>query len=672
MYKTTPEFIRRARTAVLIRCLGAVSTYAQTLTLHFSSKFTHFGGLFLNRKKLQAFNDNPVQPDGISKMPPRKPLPCSDEFESTEQYVEALFKFASTSDEFQILCGGVHILDFFTNEPGLFQWVLAPDWQAFLMECTPMVLLDFLMRDDLDAPPTERSWPDPPESLRQYVREIRRLSLSRDFTPVKPKLPVIPRHVAVGMNVKKVHEVTHFADYVDRLAADVTQLTGTELSHFIDFGSGQNYLGRTLASAPYSKNIVAVEGRENNQSGARELDVLAGFAEAEKAMRNKKVWQSLLDSQTPAEELDNKARRRMAEKPTTEQLEAADLRPRNELKAIYRPEEGKGLIKYITGRLETGDLSEVLDKIHDAEIPEEQRKQLSLMAISIHSCGNLSHFGIRSMILNPSIKAVAIVGCCYNLLTERLGPPTYKLPYMRPSLQAINGRVKRESDKRDPQGFPMSERVAGYDGRGIRFNITARMMACQAPQNWTEKESDSFFTRHFFRAVLQKIFLDRGVISKVYHDQQQPNENGDDTSTARDNAFNTSTNPVIIGSLSKGCYKSFHAYVRGAIKKLTTNGEYSQYSAVIQEKLGGITDEEIDAYVQAYASRKREVSAVWSLMAFSACIVESLIVTDRWLFLKEHAQVVQDAWVESVFDFGQSPRNLVVVGIKKPDSAQQT
>lgn len=598
-------------------------------------------------------------------MPPPIPLPISDEFGSTDEYVESLLRFASTSETFQILCGGVHILDFFTNEPGLFQWVLPEDWQAFLMECDPMDLLDLLMRDDTDAPSSARKWPDPPETLRRYIKDVRRHSLSRSFTPVKPKLPVIPRQVALGMNVKKVHEVTHFADYVDRLALDIVQLAGVEMTHFIDFGSGQNYLGRTLASAPYSKNIVAVEGRENNQEGARVLDVFAGFAEPEKVMRNKKVWQSLVDSRTPAEKLDEKARRRNAEKPTEEQIQAVDLRPRNELKAIYLPEEGRGVIKYITGRLETGDLSGVLDQIHDADIPEDQRKELSLMAISIHSCGNLSHFGIRSMILNPSIKAVAIVGCCYNLLTEKLGPPTYKLPYMRPSLQAINGRVKRESEKFDPQGFPMSQRISNYNGQGIRFNITARMMACQAPQNWTEKESDSFFTRHFYRAVLQKMFLDKGVISKVYHNQGE-NGTGDNE---KNSPFNMSTNPVIIGSLGKTCYKSFHTYVRGAIKKLTTNREYSQYSEIIQEKMGSVTDEEIETYAQAYAGRKRELSAIWTLMAFSACVVESLIVTDRWLFLKEHADVVQDCWVESVFDYKESPRNLVVVGIKRKDAA---
>lgn len=55
-------------------------------------------------------------------------------------------------------------------------------------------------------------------------------------------------------------------------------------------------------------------------------------------------------------------------------------------------------------------------------------------------------------------------------------------------------------------------------------------------------------------------------------------------------------------------------------------------------------------------------------MAFSAGVVESVIAVDRWLFLREQMDssgVVSECWVETVFDYKYSPRNLVVVGIKK-------
>ncbi|KAF6817273.1 hypothetical protein CSOJ01_02455 [Colletotrichum sojae] len=590
-------------------------------------------------------------------MIPEKPLPCSDEFASPEDYVSALLKFVTETDIFQILCGGVHVLDFFTNSPGLFHQVLPEEWQPFLLAYDTMDLLDLLMRDDLDALPEDMD-PAPPESFLKYIRDIRRLSLSRTFSPsaseTKPP-PKLSRSVAVGMKPKKAHEVAHFARYVDSLAAAISDRWGKDTTHFVDFGSGQNYLGRTLALPPYNRHVVAVEGREHNIDGAKGLDVLSGLASKEVVMRNKKLWHQMqADKFGPEHAMKLSA--------TDAKVEDFDFRPIKELEPRYNRALGKGSVSYVVGRLESGDLTEVIGRIEKEVLPEEEDKELRMMAVSIHSCGNLSHYGIRSLIMNPAIHSVAIVGCCYNLLTEKLGPPTYKFTYARPSLQAVNGRVVRESSRFDPEGFPLSETLSGYNGHGIRMNITARMMACQAPPNWTQSESDDFFTRHLFRAILQKIFLDKGVISKVYH--RDPDAPADEGQTA-ETPFNMSTNPVIIGSLRKACYRSLKDYIRGAVTKLTTNREYGQYTAIILEKMSDISDEEISKYEEGYLRRKKEVAAVWTLMAFSACVVESLIVTDRWLFLKEHKDVVRDAWVETVFDYKESPRNLVVVGIKK-------
>ncbi|KAL8383121.1 hypothetical protein RB595_006739 [Gaeumannomyces hyphopodioides] len=672
-------------------------------------------------------------------MKPRKLLPISDDFSSEDEYVDQLLHFVANTEIFQILCGGVHVLDFFTSEPGFYYAAIPQEWQAFLIQCEPMALLGLLMRDDLDAVPTGDGEGGsssssslyggmaPPQSLIQYIRDIRRLSLRRDLPPERAAAaPTLPRNIAIGMKPKKVHEVASFADYVDRLARDHCGGGGDDgqgVTHLVDFGSGQNYLGRTLASEPYNRAMIAVEGREENISGARALDMLAGVVEKEKLMRNKKAYMQWLDSRASADRvgrMSEKSQRRLAQGPVVspEEMARADFRSRRGMASDHAPEQGKGRIHYVAGRLEDGDLSEVLSKVRlsmnggaksrsgdgaavgciceeqgrqpgdeaserqvqdtEQEAVQEQDEQadLRLLAVSIHSCGNLSHHGIRSMLLNPPIKAVAIVGCCYNLMTERLGPPTVKPPFARPTFDSINGRVRRESERRDPHGFPMSRRLATYGGgdggdNGVRLNITARMMACQAPQNWTEEESQSFFYRHFYRAVLQRILLDRGAISKVYYREGEGDGPASGGRAWRETAFNVSTNPVIIGSLRKRCYESLNAYVRGAVEKLTTatatNGEQNdgQYAARVRDKVAGITDDEIAGYEARFGHRKRELSSVWSLMAFSACVVESLIVTDRWLFLREHADVVRDCWVEPVFDYGLSPRNLVVVGIKR-------
>lgn len=574
--------------------------------------------------------------------------------------MERLLEFTSTSDTLRILCGGIHILDFFTMEPGLFHFAVPEDWRPFILSCDIMQFLDFLMRDDLDNLSFPETQKQPPESFIEYVRTVRNLSLGRSFIPRKERLPALPRSITVGMNVKKVHEVTNFADYVDKLSGDIATERGDEVSHFVDFGSGQNYLGRALASEPYNRHVVAVEGRENNVTAARALDITSGLTVKPKVMRNKKLWNKIIEKRGPDAQGDPEALAQAIREVAGD--EAFEFRPVKELVAndVAEEEEGKGLVQYISGRLDSGDLSDVISQIEKRGASEEKMKRdLNLMAVSIHSCGNLSHFGIRSMILNPHIKALAIVGCCYNLMTEKLGPPTYKHTFLRPTLQAVNGRLVRESEKRDPQGFPMSNRFSTYREDGVRLNITARMMACQAPQNWSATESEGFFSRHFYRAVLQKIFLDRGVVTKVHHSEPAEGE------APSNSPFDMSTNPVVIGSLRKSCYGSLKAYVRGAIQKLTTNDDYKHYADVMREKMGAITDEEIERYEATYLPRKPELCAIWSLMAFSAMAIESLIVADRWTFLKEHDDVVKHAWVETVFDYKLSPRNLVVVGIKR-------
>ena len=598
-------------------------------------------------------------------MAPSKPLPFADDFASADSYVDSLLQFSAASTIFQTLCGGVHILDFFTREQSLYHTVIPEEWRAWLMTCESMTLLDLLMRDDLSQPRED----NPPESFLKYIREIRKHSLRRSVERERASEAKLPRHVAVGMIPKKIHEVANFASYVVDVADSVATTTGKEITHFVDFGSGQNYLGRTLASPPYNRHIVAVESKELNINGAKSMDVFAGVAEREKVMRNKKVYRATVEALS-SKDIKGKARKRAAMPKKAPDGNVPDLRPSRELATIYTPGDGKGYIQYVEHQVQDGDLSDVVEQIERMKIaapegnvrvisspdtaPESQLSKLidevstteeaRLMAISIHSCGNLSHHGIRSLILNPSVRAIAIVGCCYNLLTERLGPPTYKLPHLLPNLRAVNApRLTPDANACDHHGFPMSARLAGNDG--IRLNITARMMSVQAPQNWTEKESDAFFTRHYYRALLQKIFLDRGVVTRQGEAQE-----------------GVRIDPVIIGSLRKGCYSSFKTYVRGALEKLGANPERGP---AVLSRMGDISDEEIEEYAARYKGQKRELSITWSMMAFSAGVVESLIVVDRWLFLQEHADVVGESWVEPVFDYGLSPRNLVVVGVKR-------
>lgn len=603
-----------------------------------------------------------------NKMGRSCPLPLSPEFNDPELYVESLLQFATSSELLQRLCGGVHILDFFTLEPDLYTTILPQEWREWFHLHDLQDILDLLMREDLAQfqPPlvtekknacgnkskgfhesaTWRGYRVPPGSLIDYVATVRMHSLDRTFRPVddsdRPgsahRNTRLACHVAVGMKTKKIHEVENFAKYINKLSSEIQFTTSHHITHLVDFGAGQNYLGRALASRPYEHNVIAIESKSHNIDGAKNMDITAKLATKEVVMRNKKEFRKGI--------AQNK------NEPNTLQLnQVEDNKPSNSSCEVRPPaitqtqDESGGSIKYIEFMIQSGDLSTIAGQIPEAA---------QLMVVSLHSCGNLLHHGVRSLILNQSVKAIAMVGCCYNLVTERLGPPTYKLSNMRSS----SLRLDQTSSACDPDGFPMSERLAQFkhhNDKGVRFNITARMMAVQAPYNWTLVDCESFFTRHFYRALLQRIFLDRGVVGPPIHAQ--------DTTAGSPRGWTGKGEPILIGSLRKSCYDSFIAYVRGALAKLSESST-TESSHRIANCMSGLTDDDIAMYENAFKARKKELSIIWSLMAFSAGVVESIIVVDRWLFLREQEEVA-DCWVEAVFEYKQSPRNLVVVGIKR-------
>lgn len=648
--------------------------------------------LFCNIK-MSGLSTGTIRPDG--------PLPLPQSFSDPDAYVTSLLHLVTTSETLQSLCGGVHILEFFTRTPDLYSGILPLDWREWAEKLDHVDFLDLLMREDIEqftAHPgaAEQRWRDytaPPASLVAYIKQIRDHSLARDFIPPAQSTNgkrTLSRQVARGMNVKKLHEVSMFTEYIDQLTSSIAAQGDVGITHLVDFGSGQNYLGRALASEPHNKHIVAVESRHHNVEGARKMDIHAKLAPRPKTIVNKKAWRVQKSGAKAATsngtaECDDCIVNATLEQGFDEQQPQTEVPSspqdiKDTLPPGYTP-GGSGTIQYIEHRILDGNLGSVIDQVRvpDHRTKEDNENCLekgtacstdispspSFMVISLHSCGNLLHHGLRSIVLNSSVQAIAMVGCCYNLLTERLGPPTYKLPALRTN----HPRLEETANAFDPHGFPMSERLAQYqhagsDEIGIRLNITARMMAVQAPQNWGREDSELFFLRHFFRALLQRIFLDKGVIRLGSSAASAAGQDGRSSYMGVE-GDDSEIEPIILGSLRKVCYTNFVLYVRGAVEKLTMGPEAKPHlSRVILEKMGDMTEEEILDYEKRFWPQKRQISIMWSLMAFSAGVIESAIVVDRWLWLKEQKEV-KECWVEPVFDFGMSPRNLVIVAIKK-------
>jgi Methyltransferase domain len=602
-------------------------------------------------------------------IPPGQSLPLDSFWADEDSYVRSLLCFATTSELFRNLCGGVHILDFLTREPDLYKTVLPQEWRDWFNQVDVHDVLQLILREDLEllvSSPSQKSWhngPIPPQSLVVYALTIRRHCLLRSYipTPPGPDSKAMPRRLAAGMKPKKVHEVQHFSAYVDRLSLLVAEETGKPVSGLVDFGSGQNYLGRALASPPYHQDVIAIERRHHNVAGARRKDVYAKLAKREKIMRNKKEYKRMLVENALAE----------VSLSGTSSISHAD-RGRESVAIEDSSDLGlKGSITYIEHNIENGRIEDVIyppdcnpslssasSSTSDECLNSSAASRPNLMVLSLHSCGNLSHHGLRTLSpsLNPSIAAVALIGCCYNLLTERLGPTTYKHPLLRPH----HPRLEATGSAYDPHGFPMSRRLeefANPDGsKGVRLNITARMMAVQAPYNWGRDDSEAFFTRHFYRALLQRMLTDAGIVKESSGPNAQAIAGGSISGRAGQGT------PLVIGSLGKSAFTSFSAYGHAALEKLAQDPEID---SLIRSKGLVFTDDLVRSYETRFAHARKQLAVMWSLMAFSAGVVESIIVVDRWLWLREQVGWIGKSWVEPVFDYKHSPRNLVVVGIRK-------
>jgi Methyltransferase domain len=609
-------------------------------------------------------------------MPFGQGLPLDPIWADEESYVHSLLSFATESELFRNLCGGVHILDFLTREPGLYVTVLPQEWRDWFDQVDVHDVLHLLLREDLDALFSKEhiSWhndPFPPQSLLKYALTVRRHCLTRSntFALTQDEAKPMPRRLVGGMKPKKVHEVQHFSAFVDRLSEFVAEENGEPVAGLVDFGSGQNYLGRTLASPLYDQDVIAIERKHHNVAGARRKDVYAKLAKKEIIMRNKKEYKRRLVEKTGWDDYIS-----IANGTNSLQTDSCNF-------ALDDSEDIdlKGSITYIEHDIENGRIEDIIypsdhlsnvstasssasdDRLTSAtSFCSTQRlsEHPKLMVISLHSCGNLSHHGLRTLTpsLNPSICAVALIGCCYNLMTERLGPTTYKHPLLRPH----HPRLEATGSAYDAHGFPMSRRLEDFpnlDGStGVRLNITARMMAVQAPYNWGREDSEAFFTRHFYRALLQRILMDIGVVKQSLDPNSQTIAGG--SISGRDEQGT----PLIIGSLRKSAFISFSAYVQAALEKLLQDREVGD---LVQSKYSILTVELIKSYEVRFAYARKQLAVMWSLMAFSAGVVESVILVDRWLWLKEQVGWVGKCWVQPVFDYKWSPRNLVVVGIRK-------
>ncbi|KAK9710619.1 hypothetical protein K7432_008323 [Basidiobolus ranarum] len=216
---------------------------------------------------------------------------------------------------------------------------------------------------------------------------------------------------------------------------------------------------------------------------------------------------------------------------------------------------------------------------------------------SLHACGDLSAT-MAHMFIQSDSRLLLNIGCCYNLLSEK-------------------------SDS-NPNfvGFPLSRKMKSD---GYFLGRTLRMLACQAPQRWSNNENGAeFFKHNFYRALLQLIMVKEELIK-------------------------ITDEPPKIGKLRKHCFVSFEVYCQSAFARLNYPSD-------------AVSSDTLHKYYQEYLPFHKRLAIFWTIRSLLAPLLEALVLMDRACYLQENDCEVD---LLPIFDPIESPRNMVVLARKR-------
>ena len=310
---------------------------------------------------------------------------------------------------------------------------------------------------------------------------------------------------------------------------------------------------------------------------------------------------------------------------------------------------------------------------------------------ALHACGDLSPTITRCFALAPSVAALVLVPCCYNLLTvdsdpcgaehspmkvgkchpchpcgaEESDPPSTRpsaSPSTRPSAPPSTKQARVPSVAKAAAataGFPLSEvvrRTGLILSRDVRWIATQREAAA-LPPSWLDEASKSDgaappaallaqLWRALFAALMRDHYADcvpegtrvsTGGHARHRQQMAEAEGQGDDK----------------VGSTAGF---EFVAFAEAALARAGLPANRLDRSELARYAAARCADGVVNA--------ARRVAAMTALQAALAPLVESLLLTDHVLFLHESG-VCEDIRAVPVFRPARSPRNVAIVARKR-------
>ncbi|XP_017147562.1 methyltransferase-like protein 25 isoform X1 [Drosophila miranda] len=229
---------------------------------------------------------------------------------------------------------------------------------------------------------------------------------------------------------------------------------------------------------------------------------------------------------------------------------------------------------------------------------------LSICLTGLHTCGNLAATCLQVFHAQPDCQILCNIGCCYHLLKER---------YSQQEFFGNKALMEMQTDF----GFPLSQYL---HKRQIRLGRNARMLAAQSIERTLNGKELPNITL-YYRALLEVLVCRHAPHLK---------------------------NELQVGKVRK--FDNFQDYIQKCARKLDAPW------------LAAIDTTELQSVLQEFALDKHLLDMFYLIRMSFAPVLESLILLDRLLYLKELGY--ERSYLIDLFDPVISPRHFAIVALK--------
>lgn len=301
-----------------------------------------------------------------------------------------------------------------------------------------------------------------------------------------------------------------------------------------------------------------------------------------------------------------------------QQSKASDIEEANKQRtASLLKENYRNATRFITPQTNFAEIFCEHFDLNADDMPE-------LCLSGLHTCGDLASTCLQIFTENQRISAVCNIGCCYNKLSEKFNQYEYNHDrYEREKKMPFESfkEIETNCDEVPSYGFPMSRYLIENQ---TSIGHTARMLACNSVHRMIDKKEQP--SRHLFYRALLEILIQRKSPEHLNH--------------------------VQVGRM-KPC-ASFAEYVRRTNKR----------NPWLKFDIDHLSDEELLELHNEHRMHELFLD-IYHLMRVSlATTIETIILLDRLLYLKENEQNGGVSYLVRFFQPVISPRCYGLVAIK--------